>query len=271
MIDIFTSYLIRIFGIKTIHKLKKKLGRQSFDEVRLVYEMFKMSNITGTMIDVGAHRGSSLGLFAADAWKILAFEPDNQNRSYLLRAYGHSSNIIVDERAVSNEPKSNLPFFGSSVSSGISGLSKFHDSHHQTQTVEVTTLTDAVISYGIQKIDFLKIDTEGYDFFVLQGLDFNKFAPSVIVCEFENRKTEPLGYDACELYMYLRDNGYIVTISEWEPISEYGAAHRWANFTDDVQAINPLGWGNMIAFRPQPPYDMLTSSQIIKLKEKIFS
>lgn len=272
MIDILTSYIIRLFGIKTVNRAKKMIGRQSFDEVRLIYEMFKISNIIGTMIDVGAHRGSSLGLFAADGWNILAFEPDNLNRSYLSRAYGRPSNIIIDSRAVSNEAKSNSPFFGSSVSSGISGLSMFHDSHHQTQTVDITTLADAVMSYRIQKIDFLKIDTEGYDLFVLQGLNFNKLTPSVIVCEFENRKTEPLGYNACELYMYLRDNGYIVTISEWEPISEYGAAHRWANFTDDVKDINPLGWGNMVAFLPQSPYvDILTPSRLLKLKQKIFS
>ena len=37
-----------------------------------------------------------------------------------------------------------------------------------------------------QEIDFLSIDVEGYEIEVLQGLDFNKYKPKLVVLEFIN-------------------------------------------------------------------------------------
>ena len=263
-------YFVRLFGPKLIAKTKKILGKQSFDEVRIVYEVFGLAGISGTMVDVGAHYGSSLGLFVADGWRVLAFEPDRSNRACLLRAHGHRRNLTIDHRAVSNQSESSIPFFASDVSSGISGLSRFHDSHYQQQVVDVTTLSEAVIDYGLNTIDFLKIDTEGHDLFVLQGLDWARFTPSVIVCEFENHKTEPLGYTTQDLYTFLRDQGYKVTISEWEPIAEYGTAHKWRCFTDKVSDLNKSAWGNMIAFRPQSLLKSFSVDSLSKLKNEIY-
>ncbi len=33
---------------------------------------------------------------------------------------------------------------------------------------------------NIEKIDFLQIDCEGYDFEILKNIDFEKFSPSII-------------------------------------------------------------------------------------------
>ncbi|MEB3178530.1 MAG: FkbM family methyltransferase [Nostocaceae cyanobacterium] len=271
MFKVFNPYIVRILGPKLICKVKQVIGRQSFDEVRLIYEIFKRSDICGTMVDVGAHFGSSLGLFATDGWEIVAFEPDNKNRTYLSLAHGHRHNITIDSRAVSNKPESGVPFFASNVSSGISGLSEFHESHYQQQTVDVTTLAEAALRYDLQTIDFLKIDTEGHDLFVLQGLDWEKFLPNCIVCEFENYKTEPHGYTTNDLYKYLSVRGYEVIISEWYPISEYGTAHKWRCFTDKITDLNPSAWGNMIAFQPQSPFNTLSVDKLTKLKQEIFS
>jgi FkbM family methyltransferase len=271
MFKAFNPYIVRIFGPNLICKVRQMIGRQQFDEVRLVYEVFKGLDIRGKMVDVGAHQGSSLGLFAADRWHIIAFEPDNKNRTYLSLAHGHRHNLIIDPRAVSNKPQLSVPFFASNISTGISGLSKFHDSHYQQQTVDIITLAEAALIYNLETIDFLKIDTEGHDLFVLQGLDWGKFSPYCIVCEFENYKTEPLGYTTKDLYIYLRDQGYEVTISEWEPISEYGTVHKWRRFTDKINDLSASAWGNMVAFRPQPPFDSLSSDGLTKLKEQVFS
>ncbi len=71
--------------------------------------------------------------------------------------------------------------------------------------------------------------------------------------------------------MYLRDQGYEVTISEWEPISEYGTGHKWRRFTNKINDVSASAWGNMIAFRPQPPFDSFSSDGLTKLKEQVFS
>ena len=62
-----------------------------------------------------------------------------------------------------------MPFFTSGVSSGISGLSSFHPSHKESQRADLATLSDFISKEDIAQVDFLKIDTEGFDLFVLQG------------------------------------------------------------------------------------------------------
>jgi FkbM family methyltransferase len=200
------------------------------------------------MIDVGAHNGVALTPFVGDGWQVFAFEPDDWNRSILVEVYGRNRHVTIVPLAVSDVPAANLPFFASDVSSGISGLSAFHSSHEQRQTVDVTTLTEAKKTFGINEVDFLKIDTEGYDLFVLKGVDWSS-PPRVVVCEFEDNKTLPLGYSVSDLFRYLRDKGYRVTISEWHPVTTYGARHKWKRFTDDVDKIAPDAWGNLIGYK----------------------
>jgi len=241
--------LMRYLGPHVVDWGKRVLGHASFDEVQLVYQAFSDAGSVGTMVDVGAHHGSSLGRFAADGWRVIAFEPDNLNRQYLVSAHGHRPNVDVDIRAVADEPKEASPFYGSDLSTGISGLSAFHESHEERQVVEVTTLAAALAEYDIGPIDFLKIDTEGHDLFVLKGLDWSVHTPAVILCEFEDHKTVPLGYTLDDLATFLKDKGYLVIVSEWWPIQEYGGAHKWRRFVSPSQEIGPHAWGNLIAYR----------------------
>ena len=136
---------------------------------------------------------------------------------------------MIDARALSNEEKDSATFYKSPQSTGISGLSSFHESHAAAGTVSVTTLEKVVREYGIDGIDFLKIDTEGFDKFVLMGLPWETHSPTLIVCEFEDFKTKPLGYDFNDLVRYLEDRGYQVLVSEWKPIVAYGARHEWSD------------------------------------------
>ena len=85
-----------------------------------------------------------------------------------------------------------VPFYVSEESTGISGLSAFRDSHVAIGHVETVALRDVA---DIDRVDLLKIDTEGYEKFVLEGFPWERLRPSVVVAEFEDAKTKPLGYD----------------------------------------------------------------------------
>jgi FkbM family methyltransferase len=199
------------------------------------------------MIDVGAHFGTTLALF--DGWEIYAFEPDTENWQELVRRFGSHPLIHIDQRAVSNKPAKNVTLYKSKQSTGISSLSPFHDSHYAAIGVDVTTLADFILEKGIDKVDFLKIDTEGYDYFVLQGFPWNKFLPSIILCEFENSKTIPLGYTIDDMAKFLQNKGYDLTISEWYPVKAYGTQHEWKQFTSYPCELDDNAWGNIIAAR----------------------
>lgn len=69
--------------------------------------------------------------------------------------------------------------------------------------VECDTLENILDYYDIQKIDFMTVDTEGYELEVLQGLNLLKHRPLYIMIEiYENQKNE--------LFQFMEDMNYIL-------------------------------------------------------------
>ncbi len=231
------------------------------DEVDIVYRLLKDSDKTGLMIDVGAHHGACLASFAEDGWQVIAFEPDSNNRQHLSDAYKAYENVIIDPRACSDQIQPEATLFTSAESTGVSGLSAFLDSHHASEKVSVTTLAEALKTYALTTcpVDFLLIDTEGFDLMVLKGYPWESgHHPRVILCEFENKKTQPLGYDFDDLADFLVELGYQLLISEWYPIKVYGGVHRWRRFAPyPCQLANPNGWGNAFAVKDNALFNQL--------------
>jgi len=226
------------------------LDNYSIDEVNICAKVLGIRNRPGVMIDVGAHIGSTARQFCEAGWRVYAFEPDPVNREQLVKNLGRLDGLTIDERALSNEEIDSVTFYQSPQSTGISGLSSFHESHVAAGTVPVTTLKNVIGEYDIGAIDFLKIDTEGFDKFVLMGLPWETHSPTLIVCEFEDFKTRPLGYNVTDLIRYLENRGYEVLISEWKPIEAYGARHEWSDFKRSACKIDlEKSWGNLIASR----------------------
>ena len=205
----------------------------------------------GLMIDVGVHYGESCIPFLNDGWEVIGFEPDKNNRTVIDQNIIDRENFTLFDFALSNE-KSEMNFYTSEVSTGISSLLNFHKSHSIASKVKVETLKNIICDYKIDKVKLLKIDVEGYDYFVLKGFDFEKHDnPEYIICEFEDRKTTKLNYKANEMIEYLSNFGYYVLVCEWEPIMAYGENHRFNKAKLYPCDINPESWGNLIAFKDQ--------------------
>lgn len=234
-----------------VRKVRDRLrpaGRK-VDEARVVFDVLR--GIRGTLVDVGAHHGGSLAPFADAGWRVLAFEPDAVNRATLASRFGAARNVTIDPRGVSDREQRGVAFYRSELSTGISGLSAFHESHAQSGTIDVTTLALACEEHGLTALDFVKVDTEGYDLFVLRGLPWERLRPRAILCEFEDGKTTPLGYTVHDLARFLVERGYRVMVSEWFPIERYGASHTWRRFTPyPCELADPRAWGNLIAVEP---------------------
>jgi len=229
----------------------------TLDETLAISLLFDPKNGTQrNMIDVGAHHGHSAKHFVSKGFSILCFEPDADNReNHLARTFANASNVTIDTRAVGNRDGNGVPFYTSVESSGLSSLSAFMESHVQSCEVETTTIKSAVAQYNIDKIDFLKIDVEGHDFFVIQGVPWDQMAPDIIECEYEDFKTVPLGYTWKDVAEFLRKKGYSVYISEWHPIIRYGIPHDWRRIVPyPGNDIAKTSWGNILAFKNDPGY-----------------
>ncbi len=200
------------------------------------------------MIDVGASTGLKLAPFADAGWRVFAFEPDPRNRVVLEHVFGDYPNVTIDPRAVSNKSAEKVIFYSSEVSLGISGLTPFHPTHTHTDVVDVTTLKEFLVQHQVHEVDVLKIDTEGHDYFVLKGFPWDLIRPEVVICEFDDGKTESLGYTWQDLATYLKEKDYRVLVSEWKPISEYGGTYQWDRISEFPSKLNsPASWGNIVA------------------------
>lgn len=256
--------ILKTRGLKGILQTIYTKFDRSFrpDETEMVYDLLKTSAKPGLMIDVGAHHGSSLAPFADNGWQVIAFEPDTKNRRILTDTFGNYENVIIDPRACSDQAQQEATLYASAESSGVSGLSAFLDSHEASEKVSVTTLAAALAEYDLtnQPVDFLKIDTEGFDQMVLMGYPWESgLPPSIILCEFEDAKTKPLGYDFFDLAEYLVKHTYRLIISEWYPVKVYGGTHRWRRFnTYPCQLADPNAWGNIFAIKNIEHFEKLT-------------
>jgi len=220
------------------------------NESAIIAQFLESDRNQGIMIDVGAHVGSALPAFLEKGWKIFAFEPDEKNREILAKRYGNHPNVTIDKRAVSDEPAEKVQFYTSSESTGISSLASFHKTHEKAGNVTVTTLEIICEEYKIDYINFLLVDAEGFDFFVLKGLDWSIIKPDIVVCEFEDRKTDSLGYNFHDMATFLQNRGYEVLVSEWHPILKYGIAHDWRRLVQYPCVLDsPDAWGNLIALK----------------------
>ncbi len=245
------------------------------DEADLIAKTFNKKK-NGVMLDIGAHHGSSAANFVDDDWKIYCFEPDPNNRKFLIKRFTKRENVVIDSRALGENKCSGQPYYTSDVSSGISGMLAFDQSHKQEGVVEVTTVEQTINEQKIKHIDFLKIDVEGYDYSVLKGVPWGQIKPDVVECEFEDNKTNQLGHTWRDICEYLVEKGYTVYVSEWHPIIRYGIRHDWLGlkkYPCELEDTN--AWGNLLAFMSDPGDTVIQEalSKVLKVEkpEKIIN
>jgi FkbM family methyltransferase len=231
----------------------KRIGRSVFgpnelEEVSICHTLTR--NAYPIMIDVGGHVGTSLLPFAKNGWTVHTFEPDPQNREELVHLAAPYSRVVVNDRAISETDDEILDLYTSNVSTGISTLAPFHETHQATAQVKTTRLDTYLEANQVSAVGFLKIDTEGHDLTVLSTFPWNRIHPSVVLCEFEDRKTIGQGHTYRDLADLLVSKGYAVIVSEWNPIVEYGNQHTWRRANTYPIDLADNAWGNLLAVDP---------------------
>jgi FkbM family methyltransferase len=221
------------------------------DEVKLIYDLIHNIFSEKLMIDVGAFRGSSLKLYNEIDYTIYAFEPNPWGYERI-KKQNVKNNITIENKCVSNKEEDNVKFYLSKTSGGISSLTPFHSSHEEVHfTVSSVRLDNYMKSKKIGHVNFLKIDTEGHDYFVLQSYPWNLDKPDVILCEFEDLKTKrKLNYIWKDMASYLTNLGYTIIISEWYPIVKYGTQYKFRGFKEyPCELHHENAWGKFICFK----------------------
>jgi FkbM family methyltransferase len=251
----------KLAGLRLLYGLRALRGiltGKGPDDVTLIHRVLREGPPGRVMLDVGAHYGNSLAPFAFDGWQVHAFEPDPANRARLRARWASVPGVTIDPRALSDGAVESAPFFRSAASTGISTLSPFDPSHQEAEPVTVTTVEAYLDERHLTNVDFLKVDTEGHDLFVLKGMPWDRVRPKAVLCEFDDAKTRPLGYGYHGLASYLQERGYRIVVSEWYPLAEYGRGHTWRRYAEyPVELDDSRGWGNLLALREGDAFERL--------------
>lgn len=236
-----------------LNRRRVKKLRKNFNENLVIFYYLIKKKKRGLMLDVGSMNGGAFVPFMLHKYTIHAFEPDpNPTKWNILNKYAQRENVTLYNNAVSDKDDQVLEFYTSDESDGISSLTPFTPKHKPIAKVSTITLKKFIEEHDFNEINYLKIDTEGYDLFVLKGFPWEKLKADVVLCEFENKKTVPLGYTFEDMGNYLLEQGYEVYFTEWAPIVKYGGNHKYLKLNQyPLNLSDDNGWGNFIAFKKE--------------------
>ena len=254
-----------IVPFKGIELSKNELAQ--LNEPAFMFILCEAHQKKGIMVDVGAHYGGSLSPFAEAGWKVLAFEPDPKNREQLTsNPIVQKNDVEVIAAAIGKQENDEVPIYASTESTGVSGLIPFLDTHQEICRVPLLTLKTEIRNRNLATVDFLKVDVEGCEMDVLQGLDFEDNSPHFLMLEYEDFKTDGQGYQSHDLCDILEQNGYHILVSEWWPIVKYGGRHSWRRIYRYKGNIPKESWGNIIAFKKNIPKSKIEQALIESLE-----
>ena len=160
---------------------------QNFEDI-LLWRCFK-NILRGKYIDVGAQDpdyDSVTRIFYDAGWSGINIEPSSQyyERLLVIRPRDVNLNVGIGSR------KESLDYYQIEDSGLSTFIRKYADEYEKNGTkgewrkIEVLTLNEVIETYFTSKdIHFLKIDAEGFEIKIIQGLDLKKFRPWIILIE----------------------------------------------------------------------------------------
>lgn len=139
-------------------------------------EMVKLFRIfaskSETILDIGANIGCTALLFGELSKNVYAFEPSPTTFAFLEKNISKSGkkNIFPQNIGLGEQfSESTLTFAPSSRSGGFVSNQTQVSVGHTVEKIVIRQLDQVVNSLGIEAIDFIKIDVEGFEGYVLKG------------------------------------------------------------------------------------------------------
>lgn len=198
--------------------LFKALTRQRFLELKpLLQQHIRADSV---VIDVGAHAGEFTKLFSslAPQGQVYSFEPGSYARSILTRVVSVRGlkNVSIQPVGLSDKPATETLHMPLKDSGSIGfGLSHVGDDKNvdARDTVEekivLVTLDNFVAQQKLTRVDFIKIDVEGWELRALEGArkTIEQHHP-VLMLEMVDRFLSRAGDSAQKMWDFLKAQGY---------------------------------------------------------------
>ncbi len=179
----------------------------------LVLARFFGNKKNGFYVDVGANhpkRYSNTYYFYKKGWSGINIDPLPESKKLFDKYRKRDINLNI---GISDKPgkmkyymfeESQLNTFSEKVKNERKKNGKKIISEIDVKLEKLSFVLDKYVKN--KEIDFLSIDTEGFDFNVLKSNDWDKYKPKVIIVEILNSKLEDFVND--KIYIFLKENGY---------------------------------------------------------------
>jgi FkbM family methyltransferase len=187
------------------------------------------------VIDVGANIGYTATLFGGavdQGFRVFAFEPERRNFDCLVEtvAARHLNGTVEPIHAAVGATRGSIDLWYNADHHGdhrilTPELGREKTGVEQRQRVDVISLDDFAHERGLRgQIGFVKVDVQGYELPVCQGMEglLSAERPPIVVVEYFPEGMRELGFTPEDLPRWFRERGWQIlilerdgTLSEW--------------------------------------------------------
>lgn len=137
------------------------------------------------LVDIGAADGitnSNTRYLLENGWSGILVEPNKKNYDKLCSLYTENNKVIIENCGCSDENRTEATFY-IDKNDEYEQISTFHEQQYLfckdyykcdfvEDKINLIKTSDLLKKHSVKKIDFVSIDTEGYDSKIIEGIDF---------------------------------------------------------------------------------------------------
>ncbi len=163
------------------------------------------------IIDVGANIGISFSWFARQNpnARIIAFEPHPETAKRALEQIERNKfrNVELKQIGLGNQETELSIYEVDDHNPGMNRVS-YGQMQRPSRKIPVKRLDDVLASLQLSQPDFIKMDVEGFEYFVLQGAAETLKTWPVLFVEVDDKFLTANGHSAAMLVRFLEERGY---------------------------------------------------------------
>jgi FkbM family methyltransferase len=203
----------------------------------------KMELAGGVCVDIGANLGLHTIALGKLANQVFAFEPSSHNYSLLQKNV--ELNGLQNVQAIHAALGDQEGFAELALSHSNFGdhqiLTPTHKNAEKTESVKVLAGDQALATVGENKIKLIKIDVQGYEYHVLEGLKktFDRNPDAYVMLEVAPKHLKLAGSSGEQVMSWMKNHGFFGW--EFDPYRVMPVAQAWAyDLIDDSKYVNIL-------------------------------
>lgn len=194
--------------------MKKISYSQNFEDIILARTF---SNVeSGSYIDVGAHDpviDSVTNLFYQQGWSGINIEPQRDLYERLCKVRSRDINLNICagnyDGVIEFATVTNRTGWSSGSLDQLQLMQKNKELEIAVESCAQSTVTSILNEYPLNEIHFMKIDVEGSELEVIEGMDFSKVRPWVLVIEATVPGTQIPNFESWEQLLFSAEYEFV--------------------------------------------------------------